>query len=59
MIMRKCRDVVSFNRCEYVGRFTWTAALCDLIAAAGMPWTPFITSFHPKMQCPIKPVSSS
>ena len=55
----KCRDGVSSNTCEYVGRFTWSAALCSLVVTAGMPWTPVISNFHPRVQCPYKAVSMS
>ena len=59
MKVEECRDGISSNTCEYVGRYSWTTAICDLVVARGMFWTPIFTDTVPKVQCPFKAVSKT
>ncbi|XP_052124454.1 uncharacterized protein LOC113210245 [Frankliniella occidentalis] len=51
--LHRCSGGVSPNLCEYYTHWIWTTAVCSMVSAKGMLWTPLAEAFEPPFKCPV------
>ncbi|XP_026277176.1 uncharacterized protein LOC113205680 [Frankliniella occidentalis] len=53
LVVHRCTGGMAPNQCEYFNRWSWSAGICALISAKGMPWSPAFNSMTPAFKCPV------
>ncbi|KAJ1521992.1 hypothetical protein ONE63_002315 [Megalurothrips usitatus] len=52
VLVHRCSEVA--GGCEYFTTWHWTTALCPLVMAKGVVWSPMIQQISPRVTCPFQ-----